>query len=293
MSFEGTYTALVTPFRADGSLDLGTLAELIEWQIDAEIDGLVPCGSTGESATLSAAEHVEVIRHVTDVVSGRVAVIAGTGSNSTREAAEFTIAAREAGADGALLISPYYNKPTQEGIYLHYRAVAEQAALPIVLYNIPGRTASRIAPETSARLSRVDGVVALKEAGGDLTDTANTIRLSDESFRILSGNDGDTLPMLSIGGHGVISTAANVAPREMGEIARAYRRGDVESARRMHYRLLPLMEALFIESNPIPVKAALHLLGRIPEPALRLPLTPMEKRNRDRLETALEGIERA
>jgi 4-hydroxy-tetrahydrodipicolinate synthase len=293
MSFEGTYTAVVTPFRADGSLDLGTLAELIEWQIDAEIDGLVPCGSTGESATLSPAEHVEVIRHVTDVVGGRVAVIAGTGSNSTREAIEFTSAAREAGADGALLISPYYNKPTQEGIYLHYRAVAEQAGLPIVLYNIPGRTASRIAPETSARLSRVDGVAALKEAGGDLTDTAHTIWLSEEDFRVLSGNDSETLPILSIGGHGVISTCANVAPREMGEIARAYRRGDVEAARRMHYRLLPLMEALFIESNPIPVKAALHLLGRIPEPALRLPLTPMEKKNRDRLETALEGIERA
>jgi len=293
MSFEGTYTAVITPFRADGSLDLATLADLIEWQIDAGIDGLVPCGSTGESATLSAAEHVEVIRRVTDVVAGRVAVIAGTGSNSTREAIEFTIAARDAGADGALLISPYYNKPTQEGIFLHYRAVAEESGLPIVPYNIPGRTASRIAPETLARLSRVDGVVALKEAGADLTDTANTIRLSDESFRVLSGNDSETLPILAIGGHGVISTCANVAPREMGELTRAYRRGDGEAARRMHYRLLPLMDALFIESNPIPVKAALHLLGRIPEPTLRLPLTPMEKRNRDRLEAALEGIERA
>jgi len=293
MSFEGTYTAVITPFRADGSLDLATLADLIEWQIDAGIDGLVPCGSTGESATLSAAEHVEVIRRVTDVVAGRVAVIAGTGSNSTREAIEFTIAARDAGADGALLISPYYNKPTQEGVFLHYRAVAEESGLPIVPYNIPGRTASRIAPETLARLSRVDGVVALKEAGADLTDTANTIRLSDESFRVLSGNDSETLPILAIGGHGVISTCANVAPREMGELTRAYRRGDGEAARRMHYRLLPLMDALFIESNPIPVKAALHLLGRIPEPTLRLPLTPMEKRNRDRLEAALEGIERA
>ncbi len=293
MSFEGTYTAVITPFRADGSLDLAALADLIEWQIDAGIDGLVPCGSTGESATLSAAEHVEVIRRVTDVVAGRVAVIAGTGSNSTREAIEFTIAARDAGADGALLISPYYNKPTQEGVFLHYRAVAEESGLPIVPYNIPGRTASRIAPETLARLSRVDGVVALKEAGADLTDTANTIRLSDESFRVLSGNDSETLPILAIGGHGVISTCANVAPREMGELTRAYRRGDGEAARRMHYRLLPLMDALFIESNPIPVKAALHLLGRIPEPTLRLPLTPMEKRNRDRLEAALEGIERA
>jgi 4-hydroxy-tetrahydrodipicolinate synthase len=292
MSFEGTYTAIVTPFRTDGSLDLDTLASLIEWQIGAGIDGLVPCGSTGESATLSPAEHVEVIRHVTDVVGGRVAVVAGTGSNSTREAVEFTIAARQAGADGALLISPYYNKPTQEGIYLHYRAVAEQGGLPVVLYNVPSRTASRIAPDTTARLSRVDGVAALKEAGADLTETAHTIRLSDEGFRILSGNDSETLPILSIGGHGVISTCANVAPREMSEITRAFRRGDVEGARRMHYRLLPLMEALFLESNPIPVKVALRLLGRIPEAVLRLPLTPMEKTNRDRLEAALEGIER-
>jgi 4-hydroxy-tetrahydrodipicolinate synthase len=293
MSFEGTYTALVTPFRSDGSLDLDTLAGLIEWQVEAGIDGLVPCGSTGESATLSPAEHVEVIRHVTDVVGGRVAVVAGTGSNSTQEAIEFTSAAREAGADGALLISPYYNKPTQEGIYLHYREVAERAGLPVVAYNVPGRTASRIAPETTARLSRVDGVVALKEAGADLTETSHTIRLADPSFRVLSGNDSETLPMLSIGGHGIISTCANVAPREMSEITRAFGRGDVEAARRMHYRLLPLMEALFLESNPIPVKAALHLLGRIREPTLRLPLTPMEKTNRDRLEAALEGIERA
>jgi 4-hydroxy-tetrahydrodipicolinate synthase len=293
VSFQGTYTALVTPFQADRSLDLETLARLIEWQIECGVDGLVPCGSTGESATLSPAEHVEVVRHVTDVVGGRVAVIAGTGSNSTREAIEFTAAAREAGADGALLISPYYNKPTQEGIYLHYRAVAEQGGLPIVLYNIPGRTASRIAPETTARLSRVPGVVALKEAGGDMEASAHTIEQSDPAFRVLSGNDSETLPLLSIGSHGSISTCANVVPRQTAELERAYRAGDVARARALHYELLPVMQALFFETNPIPVKTALYLIGRIPDATLRLPLTPMEKTNRDRLESALEGIERA
>jgi 4-hydroxy-tetrahydrodipicolinate synthase len=292
MSFEGTYTAIVTPFRTDGSLDMDSLALLIEGQSERGSDGLVPCGSTGESATLSPAEHVQVVRHVTDVVGGRVQVIAGTGSNSTQEAIEFTIAARQVGADGALLISPYYNRPTQQGIYAHFRAVAEQAGLPVVTYNVPSRTASRIAPETSARLSRVPGVVAIKEAGADLTATSHTIRLCDPAFRVLSGNDAETLPILAIGGHGVISTSANVAPREMAEIARCWRSGDVEGARAAHYALLPLMEALFMETNPIPVKTALHLLGWIQDPALRLPLTPMEKTNRDRLEALLEGCER-
>jgi 4-hydroxy-tetrahydrodipicolinate synthase len=255
VSFQGTYTALVTPFLADRSLDLETMARLIEWQIECGVDGLVPCGSTGESATLSPAEHVEVVRHVTDVVGGRVAVIAGTGSNSTREAIEFTAAAREAGADGALLISPYYNKPTQEGIYLHYRAVAEQ--------------------------------------GGHMEASAHTIEQSDPAFRVLSGNDSETLPLLSIGSHGSISTCANVVPRQTAELERAYRAGDVARARALHYELLPVMQALFFETNPIPVKTALYLIGRIPDATLRLPLTPMEKTNRDRLESALEGIERA
>ncbi|MFQ5697524.1 MAG: 4-hydroxy-tetrahydrodipicolinate synthase [Myxococcota bacterium] len=293
MRLEGTYTALVTPFRADGALDVAALDSLVEWQIEAGIDGLVPCGSTGESATLSPAEHVQVIQRVTSAVRGRVAVVAGTGSNSTREAIEFTTAAREAGADAALLISPYYNKPTQEGIFRHYQQVALESGLPIVLYNIPSRTASRIAPETLARLSQVSGVVALKEAGGDLDAAAETIRLSNPDFDVLSGDDSLTLPLLALGGRGVISTTANVAPRQMAEITRAFREGDVERARETHYRLLPLMHALFCEPNPIPVKTALFRLGRIPDPALRLPLTPLEKRHQDRLESALEGIEGA
>jgi 4-hydroxy-tetrahydrodipicolinate synthase len=293
MRLEGTYTALVTPFSRDGSLDLRALASLCEWQIDAGIDGLVPCGSTGEAATLTPDEHVRVVRHVVEVTGGRVPVIAGTGSNNTREAVEFTREARRAGADGALLISPYYNKPTQDGIFLHYRTVAIEVGLPMVPYNIPGRTASTIEPETSARLSRLDAVIGLKEAGGDLVRTAETIALSAETFVVLSGDDALTLPMLAIGGRGVISTTSNVAPAEMAEITRAYLRGDTDAAREAHHRLLPLMLALFCETNPIPIKTALEMTGRIPDATLRLPLTPMRKETRDRLAGALAVLERA
>ena len=290
MRVEGTYTAIVTPFGSDGSLDLDALTDLLEQQIEAGVEGVVPCGSTGESATLTHAEHARVIRHVVEVVHGRVGVLAGTGSNSTREAVELTQAARSAGADGALLISPYYNRPTQDGIFHHYRTVAEEASLPVVVYNIPSRTASRIEPETVARLSRVPEIVGIKESGGDLALSARTLALVEPDFTMVSGDDALTLPLLAIGAHGVISTTANVVPREMGEITRAFRRGETEAARKAYYRLLPLMEALFLESNPIPVKTALAILGRIPDPALRLPLTPMQKENRDRLSAALEEL---
>jgi 4-hydroxy-tetrahydrodipicolinate synthase len=293
MSFEGTLTALITPFRADGSLDPDTLADLVEWQIESGVSGLVPCGSTGESATLTHLEHVQVVRHVVDVARGRVPVIAGTGSNNTREAVDLTDAARSAGASGALLISPYYNKPTQEGIFHHYRTVAEETGLPIFLYNVPGRTSSRIEPETIARLSRVPGVVGLKECGQDFGLTSRTVADAEPGFTVLSGDDAVTLPMLAIGARGVISTTANVAPREMIEITRSFAEGDLARARQAHFRLLPVMEALFLESNPIPVKTALHLLGRIPDPALRLPMTPMGKANRDRLESVLEALTNA
>jgi len=289
----GTFTALVTPFAPDGSLDLPALARHVEWQIESGVNGLVPCGSTGEAATLSHEEHVRVVRHVVEVTAKRVPVVAGTGSNSTREAIELTSAARAAGADGALLISPYYNKPTQEGIFQHYRTVAQETQLPIVVYNIPGRTASRIEPETIARLSHVPGVVGLKESGGDLEATAATILASAREFSVVSGDDALTLPMLAIGGRGVISTVSNIAPRAMAELVRHFAAGDLAHARRLHFELLPIIQALFIETNPIPVKTALAILGRIPNAKLRLPLTEMAKKNRDRLEAALAELPRA
>jgi len=293
MSFEGTFTALVTPFHSDGSVDLKGLATFVEWQIECGIDGVIPCGTTGESATLTSEEHVQIVRHVVDVVGGRVPVVAGTGSNSTREAVELTQHAREAGADGALMISPYYNRPTQDGIFHHYRAVGEEVGLPMVVYNVPSRTGSRVEPETLARLSKLASVAGTKDAGGDLGKTSETIASVAPGFALLSGDDGLTLPMLSLGARGVVSTTSNVAPAEMGAITRCFLAGDLDGARKAHYQLQNIMRVLFIESNPIPVKTALHLLGRIPDPALRLPLTPMQKENRDRLEAALVGLPRA
>ncbi len=293
MNLGGTYTALVTPFQADGALDLDALSNLVEWQIESGIDGLVPCGSSGEAATLSHAEHVQVVRRVVEAAAGRVPVLAGTGSNNTREAVELTQEARRAGAAAALLISPYYNRPTQDGIFHHYRTVADEAGLPLVLYNIPGRTASRIEPETTARLSRLPGVIGLKECGGDLVATAQTIASSEPGFAILSGDDAMTLPLLALGARGLITTTGNVAPRGMIEITRRFVAGDLAGAREAHYRLLPLMQTLFIESSPIPVKTALAIRGRIPEPTLRLPLTEMSKPHRDRLEAVLAELEPA
>jgi len=293
LTLAGTYTALVTPFRADGSLDLDALAKLVEWQIASGVDGLVPCGSTGEAATLSHEEHVRAVRHVVEVAAKRVPVIAGAGSNSTREAVELTAAARAAGADAALLISPYYNKPTQEGIFQHYRAVAQETRLPIIVYNIPGRTASRIESETIARLSRVPGIAGLKECGADLVATSETIAQAAPSFAVLSGDDPLTLPMLAIGARGVISTVANILPAATAELTRAWTAGDHARARQLHYELLGVTQALFIESNPIPVKTALAILGRIPSATLRLPLTEISKANRDRLEAALAELPRA
>ena len=258
--FEGVLTALATPFRA-GAIDEAALEALVELQIEAGVDGLVPCGSSGESATLSHQEHRRVVEVVVAAARDRVPVLAGTGSNSTAEATELTRHAKAAGATGALLISPYYNKPTQEGIVAHYAQIAREAALPLVVYNIPGRTASNIQPDTLARLAEIELVVGVKEATGDLHQISQAIARCPASFKVLSGNDADTLPILAVGGHGVISTTANVAPREMVELVRAFRAGDLDRARALHYRLLPLIDALFSETNPIPLKAALALLG--------------------------------
>jgi len=286
--FEGVLTALVTPFR-DGDLDEEALRDLIERQIEAGVDGLVPCGSTGESATLSHKEHEIVVEITVQAARGRVPVVAGTGSNDTAAAIEFTRHAKRAGADGALLISPYYNKPTQQGIVEHYAAVACAAQLPLLVYNIPGRTGSNILPATMARLADIEHVVGVKEACGDLAQITALIARCPDNFDVLSGDDALTLPMLSIGARGVISTSSNVAPVQMCELVRAFRAGDAARARTIHYQLLPLFDALFCETNPIPVKTALHLMGAI-GPEIRLPLTPIEECNRERVHVVLKEL---
>ncbi len=286
--FEGTLTALVTPFR-DGRVDEDALRALVERQIEAGIDGLVPCGSTGESATLSHAEHRQVVEIVIDAAAGRVPVVAGTGSNSTREAIEFTAHARDAGAEGALLLSPYYNKPTQEGIYAHYATIAEETRLPLVVYNVPGRTASNIAAETVARLARLPGIVGIKEASGDLDQMAHVIAKSPTDFAVLSGDDALTLPLLALGGRGVISTSSNVAPAAMAELVRSFLAGDVAAARQRHYELLSLFDVLFCETNPIPVKAAVSALG-LCDDEIRLPLTKLGDANLERLKVVMKDL---
>ncbi len=284
--FSGSMTALVTPFH-DGRIDREALARLVEYQIANGTTALVPCGSTGESATLSHAEHTEVVRIVVDLARGKVPVIAGTGSNSTAEAISLTRAAKEAGADAALLISPYYNKPTQEGIYQHYRRIAEETRFPLIVYNIPGRTASKIEATTIARLAELEEVVGLKEATGSLDEVQEVIRLCGDSIEVYSGDDTLTLPVMAVGGVGVISVLANVLPKQSAAAYGAALAGDWATARRLHYELLPVMRALFLETNPIPVKAALSMLG-ICRDELRLPLVPMSAAARERLRAVLE-----
>jgi 4-hydroxy-tetrahydrodipicolinate synthase len=286
--FRGVFTALVTPFR-NGAVDEAALRKHVEQQIAAGVDGVVPCGSTGEAATLSHDEHKRVVRLVVETVAKRVLVVAGAGSNATAEAIELTAAAKAAGADGALLISPYYNKPTQDGVVAHYAAVARSTRFPLVVYNIPGRTGSNLLPDTIARLAELEHVVGVKESCGDLHQISQVIARVPSEFAVLAGDDWATLPQLAIGGAGVISTCSNLVPREMVELVRAFERGDGGRARELHYRLLPLCDALFCETNPIPIKAALALRGGIEE-ELRLPLLPMTAPNKKRLELAMKAF---
>jgi 4-hydroxy-tetrahydrodipicolinate synthase len=271
--FSGAFTAIITPFR-DGAVDEKALRDFIEWQIAEGIDGLVPCGSTGESATLTHAEHDSVIKITIEQVRKRVPVIAGTGSNATAEALRLTRAAQEMGADGALLVSPYYNKPTQDGIFRHYKTIAQTVDLPLLVYNIPGRTSSNILPETFARLAEIKNIVGVKEATGSMDQVSDILRLCGDRLAILSGDDALTLPVIALGGKGVISTISNVLPREMRELASAAIAGNLAFARETHYKMLPLMRALFVETNPIPVKQALAFLGKCAN-ELRMPMTPM------------------
>src|SRR5881398_3124994 len=287
--FTGCMTALITPF-AGGDVDHRALADLIEAQIAGGVHGVVPCGSTGEAATLTHDEHIAIVREVVRLVRGRVPVIAGTGSNSTAEAIRLTRAAEEAGADGALLISPYYNKPTQEGIYRHYAAVAEATRLPIILYNIPGRTASNMTPETIGRLSRIGNIVGVKEASGSLAQVLEIIETSGPDFAVYSGDDILTLPIMAVGGKGVIAVTANLVPREFAELAETLLAGDLERGRALMHRLLPLVHAMSLEVNPIPVKTALALMGECAE-EFRLPLTCASSGTRTKLETVLREYE--
>jgi 4-hydroxy-tetrahydrodipicolinate synthase len=286
--FQGVFTALITPFR-DGELDEPALREFVEFQIAAGVDGLVPCGSTGESATMSHTEHRRVVELVVAASGGRVPVIAGTGSNNTREAVELTRHAKDAGADGALLISPYYNKPTQDGIVAHYGEIARATDFPLIVYNIPGRTASNMLPATLARLAEIPRIVGVKEACGDLGQISEVIVQCPSDFKVLSGDDALTLPIIAVGGHGVISTSSNVAPAELVELVRAALAGDLARARAVHQRLLPLFDALFAETNPIPVKAAVAATGRCSD-EIRLPLTEITQGNRERLKLVMKEL---
>jgi 4-hydroxy-tetrahydrodipicolinate synthase len=283
--FSGSMVALVTPFR-DGKVDWPSLEALVEFHITNGTNGIVPCGTTGESATLSHQEHDDVIKAVIKAVNKRVPVIAGTGSNSTDEAVRLTREAEKSGADGALMISPYYNRPTQEGIYQHYKRVAESVGMPIIVYNIPGRTGSKIEPETLARLAEIKNVAGVKEATGSVDQAIDIIRLCGDRLAVYSGEDSLTFSLMALGGKGVISTVANIAPREMSQVTEACLKGNWEKGRDLQFKLVPLIRAVFLETNPIPVKTALALMGK-GGGELRLPLTPMSESNLGKLKAAL------
>jgi 4-hydroxy-tetrahydrodipicolinate synthase len=283
--FKGSMVALVTPFKA-GKVDWESLEALVEFHISNGTHGMVPCGTTGESATLSHQEHDDVIKAVIKAVRKRVPVIAGTGSNSTEEAVRLTRAAEKSGADGALMISPYYNRPTQEGIFQHYKKVASEVGIPIIVYNIPGRTGSKIEPETLARLSEIKNVAGVKEATGSVDQAIDVIRLCGDNLAVYSGEDTLTFSLMALGGKGVISTVANIAPKEMSQVAEACLKGEWEKGRDLQFKLIPLIHAVFLEINPIPIKTALAQMGKCTA-ELRLPLTPMSEGNLKKLRQAM------
>jgi len=284
--FEGTGVALVTPFK-NGAVNEDKLRELVEFHVKKKTSVLLPCGTTGESATLSHEEHQKVIEVVVEQAKHRIKVLAGTGSNCTKEAISLTKHAKEVGADGALVICPYYNKPTQNGLYEHFRAIASAVDIPIVIYNIPGRTGINMLPDTIIKVAKeCPNVMGIKEASGSLDQSSAISRALGDKFEILSGDDSLTLPVLSVGGVGVISVVANIVPDDVGEMIDAYNNGDVKRAKEIHLKLFPLIKAMFIETNPIPVKTAMGLLGMC-SPDLRLPMTPMQPQNVEKLKKAL------
>ena len=288
--FKGAITAIVTPFKEDESLDLDALKRLVEFQIKNKIDGIVPCGTTGESPTLSHEEQSQVIKLVIDSVNGKVPVIAGTGSNSTKEAISMTKKALDYGADASLQVCPYYNKPTQEGLFRHFSAIANSADIPIIVYNIQGRTGINMETATLARLAKEhSNIVGVKEASGNMAQMMDVINTLPKNFTVLSGDDNLTLPLMSLGGKGVISVAGNIIPRQMHELTEFALNGDFENAAKLHYGLLPLFKGIFIETNPIPIKAALAMEGMIKE-VYRLPMCEMKPENREKLKQILNNL---
>lgn len=286
--FKGSCVALVTPFR-NGSVDYETLKKLVNWHIERGTDCIVPCGCTGEAATLNHEEHRKVIKTVLKEVAGKIKVMPGTGSNSTWEAIELTEYAKKAGADGALIITPYYNKPTQEGLYRHYKKIAENVDIPICLYNVPSRTGVNMLPETVERLSRIKNIVAIKEAAGKIAQCAEIIRLCGENITLLSGDDSLTYSMMALGGKGVISVLANVVPDAVHHMTDSFLNGDWKKALEIHYKWMPLMDVLFIETNPGPVKEALGMMGKI-KPELRLPLVNLKSSSRESLKKVMQNL---
>lgn len=286
--FEGAGVALITPFYPNGEVNFDKLRELLEEQIAGGTDAIISCGTTGESSTMSHEEHVEVVRFTCEVVNGRIPVIAGAGSNSTREAVHLSQEAERAGADGLLLVTPYYNKATQNGLIAHYTAIAESVKIPILLYHIPGRTGVTMTPSTIVKLCRdVPNIVGVKEASGNFSAIAEIMNMADGCVDLYSGNDDQIVPLLSLGGKGVISVLSNIAPQKTHEICRTYLDGDVKKSRELQLQAIPLINALFCEVNPIPVKAALNLMGKEAGP-MRLPLTEMELKNQERLAKAMK-----
>ena len=286
--FKGSIVAIVTPFKK-GKVDEKAYGDLIEWHIAQGTNAIVPCGTTGESSTLDYKEHYRVIDIAVKIVNKRVPVIAGTGANSTDETIEITQHAKKLGADAALLVAPYYNKPTQEGLYRHYKTISEKVDIPIVLYNVPGRTAVNILPATVARLADIKNIVAIKEATGDMKQVSEVIRLCGNRITVISGDDFTTLTLMALGGKGVISVTANVMPKEVSKMCSLMLKGQYDKAREVHYKLEPLNAAMFIETNPIPAKTALAMMGKIQE-EFRLPLCEMLPANKEKLQKVLKDL---
>ena len=290
MQFTGCGTALVTPFQLDFSLDEAALRKLVQRQLNSGVDFLVPCGTTGENPTLKRREHLRVVEITLEESAGKIPVLAGAGGYNTQEVAELARELESLGANGLLSVTPYYNKPTQEGLYQHYREIARSTRLPIVLYNVPGRCGTNLEPSTVKRLAAIENIVGIKEASGNISQMSALANAVPNEFTILSGDDAITLPLFALGGRGVISVAANQIPAEMAQLCRHGLRGEFDQARAIHRKYLPLMEINFVESNPIPVKAALALMGLL-EPVWRLPMVPPRVENRMRIHTVLDSLE--